>query len=42
VASMLEGFSRTARLYGSEAGINTAYLSDIIAVQNKWDWDKRC
>lgn len=30
VASMLEGFSRTARLYGAEAGINTAYLSDMM------------
>jgi len=30
VASMLEGFSRTARVYGSDAGVNTAYLSDMM------------
>ena len=35
VASMLEGFSRTARLYGAEAGINTAYLSDMMIALGK-------
>ena len=37
VASMLEGFSRTARVYGSEAGVNTAYLSDMLIALGKAD-----
>ena len=35
VASMLEGFSRTARVYGSDAGVNTAYLSDMMIALSK-------
>lgn len=30
VASMLEGFSRTACVYGSGVGVNTVYLSDMM------------
>jgi hypothetical protein len=35
VASMLEGFSKTSRVYGSDAGVNTAYLSDMMIALGK-------